>query len=229
LPPEIGMIPKVRGVVRVANKYGGGIPTLIGEWGYDVHSESPQNAPAYSNYTSEQSRAHLAVRAILGFSQAGAWGAEWYRLYQDYYPGDPKGGNYANDNNPTQFATMALLRQIDDDAKIIKRTLVGDYFKQLSQFGDYVFSEAIRNDSIWVLKFTDAVREMYAIWGVEKIEIDKKTNIPVYIERKGSYKLNVKGTLYSFNDDGSGEMTQKEYSATVIEYSAKPVLMVVKK
>src|SRR5678810_859515 len=84
LPPELGMLPKVQNIVRTANKYANGLRTLIGEWGYDVHPQSTQNAPAYSNYTAEQSRAHLAVRAILGFAQAGVWSAEWYRLYQDW-------------------------------------------------------------------------------------------------------------------------------------------------
>jgi hypothetical protein len=219
LPPELGMIPKVRSIVNVASKYANGLRTLIGEWGYDVHPESPQNAPAYSNYSAEQSRAHLAVRAILGFAQAGAWGAEWYRLYQDW-------PNSIYDNVGEQFATMALLRQIDDSARIIKRTLVGDYFKQLSQFGDYVFNQAIRNDSVRVLKFKNGTQELYAIWAVEKVAMDPKTNRPVYIERKGTYNLNIKGKLYSFRDDGSGTMNTEEFKGGAVAYSARPVFIV---
>src|SRR5215203_3548755 len=126
LPPELGMLPKVQNLVNAANKYANGLRTLIGEWGYDVHPQSTQNAPAYSNYTAEQSRAHLAVRAVLGFAQAGAWGAEWYRLYQDW-------PNKIYDSVPEQFATMALLRQIDDSAKVNKTTCVGDSFNLQTQ------------------------------------------------------------------------------------------------
>jgi hypothetical protein len=220
LPPELSMIPKVQSIVEVANKYGGGIRTLIGEWGYDVHSASSQNAPAYSGYSAEQSRAQLAIRSILGFAQVGAWGAEWYRLYQDW-------PNSIYDNVGEQFATMALLRQIDDSAKVIRRTLVGDYFKQISQFGDYIFNEAIRNDSLRVLKFKNGAKEMYAIWAVEKVTIDPKTNRPVYTERKGTYNLNVKGTLCRFKDDGSGIMDMKVFKGGIINYSAKPQIVLV--
>jgi hypothetical protein len=222
LPPELGMIPKVEQIVKLANKYAGGLRTLVGEWGYDVHPESTQNAPAYSNYSAEQSRAHLAVRAILGFAQSGVWGAEWYRLYQDW-------PNTIYDNVGEQFATMALLRQMDDKATIIKRTLVGDYFKQLSQFSDFVFTEAIRNDSLRVLKFSNGSENMYAIWSVEKVTINSNTNRPVYFERKGSYALNVTGNLYRFVDDGSGAMSAVEFSGGTIDYCAKPVFVVEKK
>lgn len=222
LPPELGMIPRVKAVVETANKYGNGVRTLIGEWGYDVHPQSRQNAPAYSGYSAEQSRANLAVRAILGFAQVGAWGAEWYRLLQDW-------PNKIYDSVEVQFATMALLRQFDDSAKIIKRTLVGDYFKQLSQFGDYVFSEAIRNDSLRVLKFKNGTKEMYAIWAVEKITINSKTSRPVYVERKGIYNLNLRGKMYNFKDDGSGSLDLKEFKGGPVSYSAKPLLILVDK
>lgn len=222
LPPELSMVPRVKSVVETANKYANGVRTLIGEWGYDVHYQSPQNAPAFSSYSAEQSRANLAIRAILGFAQVGAWGAEWYRLFQDW-------PNRIYDSVGVQFATMALLRQFDDKAKIVKRTLVGDYFKQLSQFGDYVFSEAIRNDSLRVLKFTNGTNEMYAIWAVEKIAINKKTNRPVYTERKGTYSLNIKGTIYRFKDDGSGTMNAEKFNRGKVSYSAKPVIIIVNK
>lgn len=222
LPPELGMIPKVQRMAYAANKYANGLPLLIGEWGYDVHPESAQNAPAYSNYSAEQSRAHLAVRAILGFAQAGAWGAEWYRLYQDW-------PNTIYDSVGEQFATMALLRQIDDSGKIIRRTLVGDYFRQLSQFGDYVFTEAVRNDSLKVLKFRNGAKEMYAIWAVENIKMDPQANRPIYTERKGSYHLKIKGTLYRFKDDSSGTMSREKFNSGDINYNAKPVLIVAEK
>ena len=222
LPPELGMLPKVQNIVRTANKYANGLRTLIGEWGYDVHPQSTQNAPAYSNYTAEQSRAHLAVRAILGFAQAGVWGAEWYRLYQDW-------PNTIYDNVGEQFATMALLRQMDDSAKVIKRTLVGDYFKQLSAFGDYIFTESIRGDSLRVLKFKQGTKVMYAIWAVESVTINPQSNRPEFVERKGSYILNVKGKLYSFKDDGSGLMHEENFNGGAVNFTAKPIFILVNK
>ena len=220
LPPELGMIPRTEAIVKVANKYADQVPVLIGEWGYDVHPKSTQNAPAYSTYTAEQSRAHLAIRAILGFAQAGAWAAEWYRLYQDW-------PNRIYDSVGEQFATMALLRQMDDSAKIIKRTLVGDYFKQLSHFGDFVFDEAVRNDSVRVLKFKNGTKYLYAIWAVENVSINTKTNRPVYIERKGDFTLDKKGKLYQFTDEGNGVMSVENFKGGTVKYCAKPVFILV--
>jgi endoglucanase len=218
MPPELGMVPKVHAITQAANKYANGVRTLIGEWGYDVHPESPQNAPAYSNYSAEQSRAHLAIRAILGFAQAGAWSAEWFRLYQDW-------PNTIYDHVGEQFATMALLRQMDEQAKVITRTLVGDYFKQFAQFGDYVFAEALRNDTLRVLKFKNGTKEMYALWTVEKVSINPQTNRPVYVERKIAYKLNLKGKILSFKDDGSGTMRVDDFRGSNLVCTAKPVFI----
>ena len=68
---------------------------------------------------------------------------------------------------------------------------------------------------------------MYAIWAVEKVTIDPKTNRPVYTERKGTYNLNVKGTLCRFKDDGSGIMDMKVFKGGIINYSAKPQIVLV--
>lgn len=232
VPPEIGMVPQAQNMVYFSNKYGGGKGVIIGEWGWDVHPGSPLNAPSFSGHSAEQTRAWWAVRGTLKFTEAGIYRAEWYRAFQDYFPNDPNGGNYSNDNNPTQFATMALLRQEDDAAQIIKRTLVGDYFKQLSEFGDYVFDEAIRTDSINVLRFKKDTSYMYAVWGVENV-VTPQDSRPIITERTGLYNLqmplNAIVKIRSFNDDGSGIMhTRYDMAAGTtlpIQYSAKPQLI----
>ena len=67
---------------------------------------------------------------------------------------------------------------------------------------------------------------MYAIWAVEKVTIDSKTNRPVYVERQGSFELSKKGKLYRFKDDGSGEMSIENFAGGKVAYNAKPVLIV---
>jgi hypothetical protein len=147
-----------------------------------------------------------AIRAICSFSEAGLDGAQWYRAYQDYIP-DPRGGNYLSDNSPLQFSTMALLRQTDDNGNII-RTMVGDYFKQFSDlYGDYVFNNVLRNDSVWVLKFSKDTSYMYVVWGVEKVTTPQYSRPVVNCERTGTYYLTVPLNdilrIRNFNDDGS--------------------------
>jgi hypothetical protein len=232
VPPEIGMIPQARNMVYFSNKYGGGKGVIIGEWGWDVNQGSPINAPSFNGHTPEQTRAWWAARGILKFTEVGIYRAEWFRAFQDYMPGDPKGGNYASDNDPTQFATMALLRQENDAATIIKRTLVGDYFKQLSEFGDYVFDEAIRSDSINVLRFKKDTNSIYAVWAVENVAVPTDQR-PVITERTGIYNLqlplNAIVRIRNFVDDGSGIM-QSTYDMAAgndlaIHYSAKPQIV----
>jgi hypothetical protein len=232
LPPEMGMALRAKQMVYFSNKFGGRKPVYIGEWGYDVNPGSPQNAPAYGRYNAEQTRAMWAIRAICSFSEAGLDGAQWYRAYQDYIP-DPRGGNYLSDNSPLQFSTMALLRQTDDNGNII-RTMVGDYFKQFSDlYGDYVFNNVLRNDSVWVLKFSKDTSYMYVVWGVEKVTTPQYSRPVVNCERTGTYyltvPLNAIVRIRNFNDDGSGMMQSRLDVAAGTEmpiyYSAKPQII----
>lgn len=233
LPPEMGMALRVKQMMLFSNKYGGRKPVYIGEWGYDVNPASPQNAPAYGRYSAEQTRAMWAIRSICSFSEAGLDGAQWYRGYQDYFAGDPRGGNYLSDNSSLQFSTMALLRQTDD-AQTIKRTMVGDYFKQFSDlYGDHIFDNALRNDSVWVLKFRKDTSYMYVVWGVENITTPQYSRAVVNYERTGTYYLNVPLNalvrIRNFNDDGSGVMQSRLDIAAGTEmpiyYSAKPQII----
>jgi hypothetical protein len=225
IPPEIGMVPKARNMIYFANKYGGGKGVIIGEWGWDVNPNSPLNAPAYGGYTPEQTRAWWAVRGMLKFTEVGVYRSEWYRAYQDY-------PNSVSDADGQQFATMALLRAMDDNGKIIKRTLVGDYYKQLSEFGDYVFDSAVRSDSINILRFKKDTSYMYTVWAVENV-VTPPDSRPIFTERKGSYELQVPLNailkIRSFKDDGSGLMDSKFDVAAGntyrVNYSAKPQII----
>jgi hypothetical protein len=232
IPPEIGMVPQARNMIYFSNKYGGGKGVIIGEWGWDVNQGSPINAPSFNGHTPEQTRAWWAARAILKFSEIGIYRAEWFRAFQDYVPGDSRGGNYISDNDPTQFATMALLRQQNDDATSINRTLVGDYFKQLSEIGDFIFDDAIKSDSINVLRFKKGTSIIYAIWAVENV-VTPADQRPIITERTGSYNLqlplNAIVKTRNFSDDGSGVM-QTTYDVAsgnnlIIHYSAKPMII----
>lgn len=233
LPPELGMALKAKQMVLFSNKFGGRKPVYIGEWGYDVNPGSPQNAPAYGRYTAEQTRAMWAIRSVCSFSEAGLDGAQWYRAYQDYFPSDTRGGNYISDNSSMQFSTMALLRQGDFDLSVT-RTLVGDYFKQFSDlYGDYVFDDALRNDSVWVLKFRKDTNSMYVIWGVENITTAQYSRPAINYERTGTYylpvPLNAIVRIRNFNDNGSGVMQSQLDMAAGTEmpvyYSAKPQII----
>lgn len=225
IPPEIGMIPQARNMVYFSNKYGGGKPVVIGEWGWDVHPNSPLNAPSYAGHTAEQIRAWWAVRGILKFSEVGIYHAQWYRAFQDY-------PNSTSDANGEQFATMALLRQMDDAGNVIRRTLVGDYFTQLSSYGDYVFEEATRTDSLNVLKFRKDTSYIWAVWAVEQVQTPHDGR-PVFSERSGTYILQVPMNAIlrtmNFSDDGSGQMLSTWDMAVgtnfTIQYSAKPVII----
>ena len=77
-----------------------------------------------------------------------------------------------------------------------------------------------------MLRFRDGSKDMYAIWAVEKVTINPKTNRPLYTERTGVLKLSLKGKLFRFVDDGSGQMHVENFSTGQVSYSAKPVFIV---
>jgi hypothetical protein len=214
LNPEIVLYQRAKDMVAAVGNLK---PVVIGEWGYDVHPQSTQNAPAFGNYTAEQTRAWWSVRGLLKFDQAGIWRAQWYRAYQDY-------PNYIYDSAAEQFQTMALLRQYDDAVTIIKRTLVGDCFKQMMFFGDYIFDRAIRNDSLQILVFKNGINYLYACWSTETYIISN--NRPEFTERKFNYLLNAAGTRYDLNEDSSGAMTSKPFYGGAVELSTKPFFVV---
>ncbi len=221
LPPELSnVLDAVDEFVWFSNKYAAGREVWCGEWGYDVHPESPMNAPAYGPYTAEQTRGAWAVRTILEFSAHGLDRAQWYRLYQD--------GN-ASDKDQTQFATMSLLRENED--KTISRRLVGDYFKQMGELGDFVFESRVSNNPR-VLKFRNGKQVMYAIWAVEKMDLQKGER-PKFTETTGTYTLSLPGissVVVKNLADGAGAMRTQKLSVTngrhTLNYSAKPVFIV---
>ncbi len=223
LPPELSnVLDAVDEFVWFSNKYAGGREVWCGEWGYDVHPQSPMNAPAYGPYTAEQTRGTWAVRTILEFSAHGLDRAQWYRLYQD--------GN-ASDKDQTQFATMSLLRENED--KTVSRRLVGDYFKQMGELGDFVFESRVSNNPR-VLKFRNGKQVMYAIWAVEKMDL-KKGERPKFTETTGTYTLSLPGirsVVVKSLADGAGAMRTQKLSLPngrhTLHYAAKPVFIIYK-
>lgn len=222
LPPELSnVLEAVDEFVWYSNKYANGREVWCGEWGYDVNPGSPMNAAAYGPYSAEQTRGNWAVRTILEFSAHGLDRAQWYRLYQD--------GNAA-DKDPTQFATMSLLRENED--KTISRRLVGDYFKQMGELGDYVFDSRI-SDSPRVLKFRNGKNVVYAIWAVEKMTKNKGSK-PVFSEVTGTYNLSLPGVgtvTVKRLTEGAGRMQAETVPVTggrmAVNYAAKPLFVLV--
>lgn len=223
VPAEYGMIPQLKKLVYFSNKYGNGLPIVIGEWGWDVNSGSILNAPAFGSYTAQQTRGNWAIRAICSFSEIGVDASQWFRLYQDYYNGDPLGGNYANDNNSTQFATMALLREDDFIPDSITRTTVGDYFKQFAEFGDYVYDTTLRSDSVHVVRFRGNSSYLYGLWTVESYTLDA-SNRPQFTERTATYNLAVSGTKRQLVD-GADFMSSQAFVGGAVTLGSKPVFV----
>lgn len=220
LPPELSnCLQAVDEFVWFRNKYAPWALVDVGEWGYDIHPNSPMNAPSIDHYTAEEVRGAWAIRTMLEYNAHGVDYAQWYRLYQD---GD-------DSSNATQFATMSLLK--DNGNGTVKRKVAGNYFRQLSDFSDYVFDTVLREDSLRVIRFKNTNHEFYAIWSVEKIKIQKEQR-PVFSNRTGTYHLPLhQGTricIRRFVDDKiemSKEQTIIKGNSYPINYDLKPVFV----
>jgi hypothetical protein len=216
LPGELSIIPEI-------DKVKAACPTglySVGEWSWDVHPDSPINAPAHDGYSAEQTRGQAAIRTIFKYSQHGVHDAYWYRTYPDYVKNIDSSGEV--------FATSALIKQTDDSCHWV-RTTVGDYFAQASAFGDYTFSSALRDDSVQVLKFVNPNHpDLYALWTVERITpyTDLRgVSHPAWHERKYDYTLSVSGLRYDLNDDSSGVLLQQPFYGGTVQLSSKPVFV----
>jgi lysophospholipase L1-like esterase/predicted esterase len=228
LPFEIEGIDKVKEQVYVAKKYGGMKPAVITEWGFDLHPNGPLSAPAYGPYTAEQTRGNWAMRAIFLFAEADLYRAEWYRLYQDWWGSTSESdttGYQIADSNAGQFSQMALLRVRNGAATSVYRTLVGDYFKQLSEFDDYRYDSTYRADSIYHIRFKNPStgKRMHTIWKVEKA-LRVENQRPQFTERTQVYAANISGTIRRFVNDSSGVMSS-EPATNTITIGAKPLIV----
>jgi hypothetical protein len=223
LPPELSnCLQAVDEFVWFRNKYAPWAKVDVGEWGYDVNQKSPMNAPPIGKYDAEQVRGAWAIRTMLEYNVHGVDYAQWYRLYQDR----------DDDNDATQFATMSLLKNNKDGA--ISRRIVGNYFRQFSEFGDYVFDKTIKSDSLRVQCFKNKNSYLYAIWSVEKMKTYKERR-PEFTNRTGIYNLqlplNSSIQIKRFQDNAivmSSEDVLVKANSYSVKYDLNPVFIVVK-
>lgn len=224
LPGELSIIPDAKKLVTACN----GTPLIIGEWSWDINRDSPINAPAFSTYSAEKCRGFLAIRTIVLFSKIGVYSAYWYRINQDYFTGDPLGGNFANDNNGVQFATSALRRQVDDAGHFV-RTKVGDYYVQISAFGDYTYADSQRDDTVQMHRLTLAGSpDITTAWTVEKITAwtdFRGVSHPEFTERKATQYF-PSGTIYRLSDDSSGVLKHAYHAGGPVELSSDPLFFI---
>jgi hypothetical protein len=225
IAPEYGMAPYYKRLDEIRNHNFPWLRIHLGEWGWDISANSSLNAPAFGQYSANQTSAMWTVRNLLLMGEFHIDASSYYRIKSDY--------DALDDGSWMPFATMALLRQESGGVKQpdgsytglqIHRTMTGDYFKQLSDIlsSGYVFQSRL-SSSPNVLKFVNGSKELYAIWQTESMAV---TTVPVFTEITSSYSLPKSGVLRRFVDDGSGVMSSEPYNAgTEITANAKPVLI----
>lgn len=233
VPPEItvplsGMVDQFRRVNEYRKKVAPWVKIHVGEWGWDIASDSQLNAPAFGSYSAWQTCSMWAMRALFAMVENEIYGSAYFRIAQDW----PN-----NDANGTIFATMALNRQESDGTQDtngvwhnmgMHRTMTGDYFHQVMEFfgaSDFVFNSRV-SSSPFVFKFKKGTKDVYIIWQSETMVIPPNNARPVFTERTGTYNLNITGTKRQFVDDGSGVMSSTAFSGGNVPYGSKPVIIV---
>jgi hypothetical protein len=224
IPPEFELLPNAVQVAEHAAKFN--TPVIIGEYGYDKHYKSYLGAPKFSlnQYDQNHSQAFMSLRAAICFSRAGMYAATYYRAFYD-------NNINAYADNENLFASTAFFTDVNQDNKIIIRQLHCDYQKQMSAgFGEYVYKDFQRDDTVKMYHFTYGAKEMLACWTYEKLSSYQDTDFyhtgrPLLIERKVNINF-PKGTIYSFSDDGSGVMTQSKHPGGAITLTSKPFFFV---
>lgn len=231
--PEYGMAPYFKQLNKVRKKYFPWLKFHVGEHsGGDVSQSSPLSATAFGSYSGNQVSAMWTARDLLAQAEHEINASSYYRIQQDYN---------SSDNSDVQFNTMALWRvwneggiKQPDGSYLgfdIRRTLTGDYFKQLVELvfnTGYVFDTRL-SDSPNVVRFKKDTSFIYVIWETENMIIDLSVygQRPQFTERTGNYTLNATGTLRKFVDTGDGVMSSQSFNGGSVAYGSKPVFVVV--
>jgi hypothetical protein len=201
------------------DKYAPWAKVDVGEWGYDLHQGSPMNAPAIGSYSIDQVRGIWAIRTMIEYNVIGIDYAQWYRLY-------------SYDSTATQFSTMSLLR--DDGSNNFSRRIIGNYFAQLSRYGDFVYDSTLRNDSLRVHRFKNGDTTVYKIWAVEKWNNPSNAGSvkATFTNRTGTYNLPLANgtaiTVKNLQDNGTAMSSSNATvsgSSYPVSYDLKPVFI----
>lgn len=230
IPPEYNVWQSMKKLQKVRDRFFPWLKIHIGEWGWDVNANSPLNAPAFGRYTAHQTSAMWTVRDLICAASSGINATSYYRIKQDY-------DDWRSDSNGTTFETMALLREYGTAVKQtdgsyanidLRRTLTGDYFKQLSTLLNGYQFDSVVSTSPNVVRFKKDSLFLYAIWTTEKMTISPDSRVrPTFAETTAPYSLGKDGTAFTFKDDSSGTMSFYKYvSNTSISANSKPVFVV---
>ncbi len=217
LPPEYNMIPAAKKVVAL------GVPSVVGEWGFDINADSEIGIRTFSNYTAEQVRQNYVARSILGFAVTGIESAYYFTMYQHF--------GFETDKKNYLFATSGLFVE---ENNMIHRRLHAKTFQQLAGIGEYVYdSTLIDSDFVKLYRLKLGEKKILTGWTVEKVDIVTEpsgpngqwtTNKPKFTERKFNYRF-PKGTRLDLTEDTV--MKSTSFAGGVIELSSKPVFVLV--
>lgn len=209
LPPELDLELALKRFVAWVAKNCPEIELQLGEWGNDRNQGSPMKAPAYGSFSVDQVQAMWGARTILVCATSGITRAQYFRLYQD---------SNEMDLNPTQFETMALLR--DNENGSYSRRLIGDYWKQLSEFGSYVNTGGTLQGQLRTETYKSGTDEIKAVWTIENFSNG------VFSENIISYSVPAGTVIRRFVDGGSAMSVQTLTATTNLSVGSSPIFII---
>jgi hypothetical protein len=221
LPPEQGMRRSVREYVGLIQDMLPQVKLRYSEWGWDENPNSPLGVRPYAPYTAPRElNAIWHIRTLIMFAVEGVDGSEIFRLYQD-----------GDDSNAGQFGTMAVLTQTGPNS--FARNMIGDYIRQYTEFGNYVFDKELGTSLPEVYCYQMKNGNSIAIF-LFSVEITDITGgAPSFTERTGNFSVPVPSganlAIRTFRNDGSNTMATQNVTASgntfSVAYGAKPKII----
>ena len=228
-PNTTAMAPELSGVLDIAsdfvdysNAFTGGKEVWLTEWGIDYHAQSLYAAPQIGDHSRFEVIGAWAIRSMLLHSIKGVDRLMWFKTFDD------------DSLNSQFFSTMSLLSAKDP---YYPRRVVGDYFAQMKQFGDYV-PDSLLSTSPFVARFKrDDGSLLYAVWGVENLSPavitkgGRQLNSFHFAEGTGRYVLTTAAGTVIIKHFVPGGDTMKEEAVRVkdgkyaIDYGMTPVMI----
>lgn len=181
---------RLKKVINYRDEYLPEMEVWISEFGYDVHPESPQRAPAIGRFSADEVQAQWLVRSYLAMAAAGVDKAQMFML-TDHYLGNPA----------AMFSTSGVLKLAETQnphtpfPEFDMRTSFFYLYGMKNVLRDYRFEKIIdsKNKKINVYQFshaTDSDKKVYAVWANTSEDFNaKNVNIPIDGEVNDAYLI----------------------------------------
>lgn len=212
-PEAAGFRQQVAAVVDYRNRFLPDKEVWVSEFGYDVHPQSPQRAPAIGSTPAEEVQGRWIIRSFLALAAAGVDRAFLFMLR------DP------NTTDSTMFATSGLIEDYSHKFAVRPGWYYCNTLKERLRGCHYLADQNSGNTNVTIYQFADASGSVkaYALW----CPTTNNVTVPGYaLALTGNPASATLVTLTNGSPLGATTALAISNNVVTMDVSEKPVLVV---